>query len=231
MSNLIIGIKMEELKRDARILAYVNCLLPVVFLSIGILSLGGFVSNNLLEGLKNHVVFMSLIELVMFPFYFYFWFKFLGSLKRNYEGNANIMPAVIIAKTVLVLKILFMFIGLIASMVIFSKHSFTNLNVQTGYWGLYPDGTTGYIFTSIRLIVIILAAIMYFLLSESTESKSSMRYIALALAVITIVSGSANLQSEAWGWNILQYVGFVLEFVFLYRISQGYEFIGNKKEE
>lgn len=222
---------MEELKRDARILAYVNCLLPVVFLSIGILSLGGFVSNNLLEGLKNHVVFMSLIELVMFPFYFYFWFKFLGSLKRNYEGNANIMPAVIIAKTVLVLKILFMFIGLIASMVIFSKHSFTNLNVQTGYWGLYPDGTTGYIFTSIRLIVIILAAIMYFLLSESTESKSSMRYIALALAVITIVSGSANLQSEAWGWNILQYVGFVLEFVFLYRISQGYEFIGNKKEE
>ena len=222
---------MEELKRDARILAYVNCLLPVVFLSIGILSLGSFVSNNLLEGLKNHVVFMSLIELVMFPFYFYFWFKFLGSLKRNYEGNANIMPAVIIAKTVLVLKILFMFIGLIASMVIFSKHSFTNLNVQTGYWGLYPDGTTGYIFTSIRLIVIILASIMYFLLSESTESKSSMRYIALALAVITIVSGSANLQSEAWGWNILQYVGFVLEFVFLYRISQGYEFIGNKKEE
>lgn len=221
---------MEELKRDARILAYVNCFLPIVFLSIGILSLGSFVSNNLLEGLKNHVVFMSLIELVMFPFLFYYWFKFLGSFKQNYEGDSNIMPAIKIAKFVLVLKILFIFIGLIASIVIFSKHSFANLNVQTDYWGLYPDGATGYIFTSIRLIVIMLTAIMYVLLSESTERKSSMRYIALALAVITIASGLGNMQSEAWGWNILQYVGFVLEFVFLYKISQGYEFIGNKKE-
>ena len=141
------------------------------------------------------------------------------------------MPAVKIAKIVLVLKILFIFIGLIAFTVIFSKHSFANLNVQTDYWGLYPDGTTGYIFTSIRLIVIMLTAIMYFLLSESTERKSSMRYIALALAVITIASGLGNMQSEGWGWNILQYSGFVLEFVFLYKISQGYEFIGNKKEE
>lgn len=222
---------MEELKRDARILAYVNCFLPIVFLSIGILSLGSFVSNNLLEGLKNHVVFMSLIELVMFPFFFYFWFKFVGSIKRNYEGDSNIMPAVKIAKIVLVLKILFIFIGLIAFTVIFSKHSFANLNVQTDYWGLYPDGTTGYIFSSIRLIVIMLTAIMYFLLSESTERKSSMRYIALALAVITIASGLGNMQSDGWGWNILQYSGFVLEFVFLYKISQGYEFIGNKKEE
>lgn len=66
---------MEELRKGAKTLAYANLFIPLVFMVLGIISLGSFVSNNMIDGIKYHVTFMVLAELLLYIFYFFFWFK------------------------------------------------------------------------------------------------------------------------------------------------------------
>ncbi len=222
---------MEELRKDAKKLAYANLFIPLVFMVLGIISLGSFVSNNMIDGIKYHVTFMVFAELLLYIFYFFFWFNFLESFRRSYEGSNTIIPAVKIAKVIMILKIVFMFFGIIASIVAVSRRGGWTGNIMTDEWGLYTEGTIKYIYIGLRVIVFALTSIMYFLLSESTERKSEMWFISLTLIALAIVTCVTDIKSEAYGWLILKYVYYILEFVFLYRIAQGYEFKGCKKQE
>ncbi|MBQ4301176.1 MAG: hypothetical protein II765_06540 [Lachnospiraceae bacterium] len=222
---------MEELRKDAKKLAYTNLFIPLVFMVLGIISLGSFVSNNMIDGIKYHVTFMVFAELLLYIFYFFFWFNFLESFRRSYEGSNTIIPAVNIAKVIMILKIVFMFFGIIASIVAVSRRGGWTGNIMTDEWGLYTEGTIKYIYIGLRVIVFALTSIMYFLLSESTERKSEMWFISLTLIALAIVTCVTDIKSEAYGWLILKYVYYILEFVFLYRIAQGYEFKGCKKQE
>ena len=121
LSNLIIEIKMEELRNDAKTLAYANLFIPLVFMVLGIISLGSFVSNNMIDGIKYHVTFMVFAELLLYIFYFFFWFKFLESFRQSYQGSNTIIPAVNIAKVIMILKIVFMFFGIIVTIVAVTK--------------------------------------------------------------------------------------------------------------
>lgn len=131
----------------------------------------------------------------------------------------------------MILKIVFMFFGIIASIVAVSRRGGWTGNIMTDEWGLYTEGTIKYIYIGLRVIVFALTSIMYFLLSESTERKSEMWFISLTLIALAIVTCVTDIKSEAYGWLILKYVYYILEFVFLYRIAQGYEFKGCKKQE
>lgn len=222
---------MEELRKDAKKLAYTNLFIPLVFMVLGIISLGSFVSNNMIDGIKYHVTFMVFAELLLYIFYFFFWFNFLESFRRSYEGSNTIILAVNIAKVIMILKIVFMFFGIIASIVAVSRRGGWTGNIMTDEWGLYTEGTIKYIYIGLRVIVFALTSIMYFLLSESTERKSEMWFISLTLIALAIVTCVTDIKSEAYGWLILKYVYYILEFVFLYRIAQGYEFKGCKKQE
>ena len=226
MSNLIIEIKMEELRKDAKLLAYTNLFIPIVFMALGIVSLGCFVSTNMIDGIRYHVTFMALTEMILFIFYFLFWFRFLESFQKSYEGSNTIIPAVKISRIILIIKILFMFAGIIASIVAISRRGGFIGNITTDEWGIYTDGSFKFIYIALKIVVFALTSIMYFLLSESTERKSEMKYILLALIALAIVTCVTDIKSEYYGWLILKYAYYILEFVFLYRIAQGYEFNG-----
>lgn len=214
---------MEELRSDAKGLAFMNLFAPLVLMVLVFFSMSAFVP--LRDGIKVHVGFMSFAELIVYIPYFLMWFNFLESLKNSYEDNETMVTAVKMGKAAMLVKIIAIVVGILASLaVIFGNGVFVG-NVDMDLIGICPSSKIVLFFRAISLVSFILIAVMYLLFSENTEHKSSMKYITIALAALSVISAVTNSRTESsYLWGIVMVGCQLLEFLFLYRIYKGFEF-------
>ena len=107
---------MEELRSDAKGLAFMNLFAPLVLMVLVFFSMSAFVP--LRDGIKVHVGFMSFAELIVYIPYFLMWFNFLESLKNSYEDNETMVTAVKMGKAAMLVKIIAIVVGAVLSVVI-----------------------------------------------------------------------------------------------------------------
>lgn len=215
---------MEEIRNDAKRLAYVNLFAPLALMVLSLFSLGTLATIRI-DGIKWHVLFMAIVEIVIFVPYFMLWFNFLESMRKGYESNETMSTAVKFGKAALIIKIIAIIIGALASIVVVTGKSMFAGTVNVGLLGMSPNSRVDYIFSSLTMLGYVLTAVMYLLFSENTESKSSMKYLTIALTVLPVVVYSTTTRTESsYLWGIIQIGYYLIEFLFLYRIYKGYEF-------
>ena len=214
---------MEELRSDAKGLAFVNLFAPLVLMVLLFFSMGTFVP--LRDGIKVHVGFMVFAELIVYIPFFLLWFNFLESLKKSYESNETMVTAAKMGKAAMIVKIFAIVIGAIASLAVIYGNGMFVGSIDMVLVGICPNTNVTFVFKVITAVSFILTAVMYLLFSESTECKSSMKYITIALAVLSVVVYTTVSRKESsYLWGAVQ-VGYeLLEFLFLYRIYKGFEF-------
>jgi len=214
---------MDELRSNAKSLAYVNLFAPLALMVLSLISLGSIAPR--IDGLKWHVLLMTIVQLIIFIPYFLLWFNFFRSLENGYESNETMVTAVKMGKAAMIVKILALVIGTIASITVVAGRGMFVGNVNVDMLGLCPDSGVSFTFKGLSMLSFVLIAVMYMLFSENTECKSSMKYITIALSALSIivfVTISRNDSSYLWG--VVQLGYYLLEFLFLYRIYKGFEF-------
>ncbi len=215
---------MEDLRKSAKDLAFVNLFVPQLLMVLALISLGIFAPIRF-NGIKWHVFFMTLVEFFAYLPFFLLWFRFLDNLKNSYESNETIVTATKLGYAAMIIRIIAIVIGLISSIVVVSGKSMIGVSVDMKFVGLCPSSRVTYVFEALSLFSYVIVAVMYLLLSENTEKKSSMKYITLALAALSIVGYITVSRTDAsYLWSLVQMGYYLTEFLFLYRIYKGFEF-------
>ena len=215
---------MEELRRSAKDLAFVNLFVPLLIMAMALFSLGTLAPIGI-DGIKWHVFFMTMIQFVAYLPFFLLWFRFLDALKNSYQSNETIVTAVNLGKAAMIIRIIAIVIGVIASIAAVTSRSLFAGSVNMKFIGMCPNSRVEFVFEAFSLLSFVIIAVMYLLLSENTENKSGMKYITLALAALPIVAYITVSREEAsFLWSIVQMAYYLIEFLFLYRIYKGFEF-------
>ena len=219
---------MEQLRNDAKRLAIINVVLPMVFSLVSTFSLGILCGNPMQMHLKAHTILLTFIGVPIFVLFFYFWMQLLADLERAYEGSDNMKYAVKMGRLALVLKMFASAIGFVAALVAVSRSGVFNISVNSYEYGLIlKGGTIEFICKSLIAASSPFTAIMYVLMFDMTARKTDMRFLTLTLSVLSmlfITAVVADTSKSPTLWGLLQLAVGVVEFLFLWKIYKGAEF-------
>lgn len=230
LSNLIIEIKMEELRKRSLKLAIWDLSVSAVVFLITVLFLGG--KNPAINefNIKAFTAWNCVMYAALLPFLYYQWFKFFEAFKDAYPDNRNLINTIRLGKIAFILYSVAASFGLIASIFdafIITPEAFgCDFNVH----GIIPKNAVGSRCNDLITGAGYLMALMYYFLSRQTEPKSTMRVLTIILAIKVPFFLIVSLASTSIYLIFIDVIFWVTEFLFLMQIYNGYEF-GKPKEE
>ena len=219
---------MEQLRNDAKRLAFLNVLLTTLFTLIASLSLSALCFNPMNMHLQAHTVIVTVVGIPLYAILFYLWLQFLEDLKQAYDGNETIKNAVCLGQIAIWIKAAATVIGFIAALIVVNHIGVRNVSITSYEFGLIPKGGgIEFICKSLIASSAPFTAIMYVLLWTISERKSEMRVITMILAVLSLFYMTATVKTfeeSSWFWGMLELATPVVEYLFLWRIYKGAEF-------
>ena len=221
---------MEQLRKDAAGLAVWNTVTPVAAVILAVFALNVFCKSGMRNGITWYVVFLLFTEIPLFVFYFSRWFSFLNSLKTGYEGNDTMRNAVRMGNIATALKLGCFALGATASLVIVMGNTGYNGTITASETGIMPTGVIQQIIESVMYAIVILFSIMFLFFRELTEKKSEMRILTVVQILLMVVWCRLTINSQSPVWGIFHILILLNEFLFLWKIYKGYEFVNQKEK-
>ena len=231
MSNLIIEIKMEELRKRSLKLAIWNLCVTVL---VAIITITFFSGKNPLIGqtdMKAFTAWNCVMYAVLLPFLYYQWFKFFKAMNDAYPDNDILRHTIRLGNIAFVIYAVASAIGLIAT--VFDTFIVTpdDFAWTTNTHGIFPKNALGVRCNDLINGAGFLISVMYYFFCRQVESKSKMRVLTIIMALEIPTSMIITLAIQSMTLITFVYAIFwISEFLFLIQIYKGYEF-GKPKEE
>ena len=224
MSNLIIEINMEELRKDSLKLGIWNIAAPFGFVVIGLIIIISFRYIQPDEGFKSFAGLGALFEIPLFTFFYLYWYKFLGGMNRCYRDNDKLKYAVILGWIAISLKLFQTVVGLIlVEFPVFFQSSFS-ISMQFTPNGMIPQGTFMHISAILYTTYSTLFLFMFLLIMLSAELKSAVRILSLIIIIMFGILITFPHIFPAAPWILMELALAVTMLLFFNKIHKGYQF-------
>ena len=210
---------MEQLRKDAKRLGIWNLVIPIVFLLTATLIMFLFSRNQEWNGVEGFVAVSTLIDIPLFTFLYFCWYRFLGGVIRCFPDNKKLKMAAITGYVAVSIRVAISAIGLI--MVVYPVLFNNSFNISTLFTrnGLVPNGAFAVHSSTAMIAYYILIAVMFLFFMLAAERKSALRTLALICLILFAAAAVLPRLLSMLPWIILEIGADVATLLFLLKIN------------